>query len=479
MKILFVYTYGQVPQFPVGIGNLSSMLKKSGHETKLVCISSRESEKKLINTAQAWKPDIVAFSSMSSMFERIKILSAQTRASLPDTFQICGGIHTTLIPECLEGTDLDAVCIGEGEYAIVDLLEKKGENKNYKNTGGFWFKGTDNEIIKNSPAPLIQNLDALPMPDYDIYYSQDISGKVEGRAEFLFCRGCPFDCTYCSNHAIKSLHRTQKYIRYPSYKKAIEEVAYVTKKHNIKYVVFNDDIITLNRIWFFDFFNEYKRNIAIPFYCNIRPKTCDADMFKLLKEANCDSVAIGMESGNTYIRKQILNRNISDDDILTTFKLAQDYGLKTLSFTMIGIPYETKETIIETVVFAARLGENTSLWCSIFHPYPKTKLYDLCLEKGWIASKLRDYSAERSVSVLKLPDVSSKDINAYHKLFHVLIQIEHILSKKTSQSKRKIMRYLYRYPRYPYLLLLFHYFHKVRMYGTKKTILRIWQRITA
>jgi anaerobic magnesium-protoporphyrin IX monomethyl ester cyclase len=478
MKVLFVYNYGKVPQYPIGIGILSSMLKMSGHETKLVCLSVGESEKKLMNTAQTWKPDIVAFSSMSSMFERIKILSAQTRASLPDTFQICGGIHTTLIPECLEGTDLDAVCIGEGEYAIVDLLEKRGENKTYTNIGGFWFKGADKEVIKNSPAPLVQDLDALPMPDYDIYYSQDISGKVEGRAEFLFCRGCPFDCTYCSNHAIKSLHGKQRYIRYPTVEKAIEEVKYVTKKHNIKYVVFNDDIITLNRTWFYDFFNEYKRKIAIPFYCNIRPKTCDAAMFKMLKEANCDSVAIGVESGNTYIRKKILNRDISDDDILTTFKLAQGYGLKTLSFSMVGIPYETKEKIIETVTFLARLGENNSSWFSVFHPYPKTKLYDLCLEKGWIDSKLKDYSAERTVSVLKLPDVSSKDISAYHKLFHILIQIEHILSKNTSQYKRKIIRYLYMYPRYPYMLLLFHYFHKFRMYGPKKAILRIWQRIT-
>lgn len=478
MKVLFAYNYGKVPQYPIGIGILSAMLKMTGHETKLVCLSVDESENKLIHTAQAWSPDIVAFSSMSSMFERIKMLSALTKVSMPEAFQICGGIHTTLMPECLTDTDLDAICIGEGEYAFVELLEKMGGQKDYIDTRGFWFKGPDNEVIKNSPALLVQDLDALPMPDYDIYYSQDISGKVEGRAEFLFCRGCPFDCTYCSNHAIKSLHGTQKYIRYPTVEKAIEEVKYVTKKYNIKYVVFNDDIITLNRTWFYDFFNEYKRSISIPFYCNIRPKTCDADMFKMLKEANCDSVAIGVESGNTYIRRKILNRNISDDDILTSFQLAQDCGLKTLSFCMVGIPYETKEMIIETIVFLARLGENNNSWFSIFHPYPKTKLYDLCLEKGWIDSELKDYSAERSVSVLKLPDVSSKNINAYHQLFQILIQIEHILSKKTSKSKRDIIRYLYRYPRYPYVLLLFHYFHKFRMYGTKKAILRIWQRIT-
>jgi len=459
MKILFIYLYVKLPQFPIGMGFLSSMLKTHGHESKLYALESRQSPEALLTPIRMWSPDVIAFSSMSSMFEQIKSISILIRRQFKDIFQVCGGIHPTLVPECIEEAPLDAICRGEGEYAFVELVERLSRGLDYTNIKGFWFK-SNGKLIRNPMTQLIQDLNALPTPDHDLYRSQDIPRKAKGAAEFMFSRGCPFDCSYCSNHALKRLYARQRYVRYPSVEKAILELATVSKKYKIKYIMIHDDTLSLNKKWFYDFCQEYKEKIKIPFLCNIRPGTCTKDMFRLLKEANCDAIGIGLESGNPFIREKVLNRKIKDGVILETFRLAHAMGMKTLSFSMIGLPYETPEAIVDTIRLTAQLGDQNLPWKYIFHPYPNTKLFDHCQEKGWIGEKPHVFQ-ERSRSALRLPTLSRKDIQTYYDHFETLIEVEKQAIKKGKYSVAKLSTKLFFFPKLLFAIGTYHFIYRI------------------
>ncbi len=474
MRILFVYLYGETPQFPIGIGYISGALKAHRHETKLGSLGGKENVTKLLGLISSWKPDIIGFSSMTSTFAKVKELSILIKKRCKDIIIVCGGIHPTLVPDCIIEAPLDAICRGEGEYTFIELIEKLSHDQDYTSVQGFWFK-INGKIIKNPISPLIQNLDELPMPDYDLYYSLDLPGKVPGRAEFMFCRGCPFDCTYCSNHSLKDIYQGQKYVRFPSIEKAINELLIVKEKYNINSIVIHDDIFSLNKKWFNHFCEEYKEKIKTPFLCNVRPGTCNKEMFKLLKEANCDYVAIGLESGNPCIRAQILNRKMTNEQILETFKLAHEAGIRTHSFSMLGLPYETPQAIVDTIRLTAKLGDKNTPWNYIFHPYPKTKLAEICQEKGWVEMKSLDFK-ERSDSVLNLPTIRKKDIRAYFDNFQVLIQIEKQALSKNRYSIAKFFTKLFVFPKLFFIIKFYYYLRRVKSLGLRTSLKRIYSQ---
>lgn len=475
MKVLFVSVYAGVPHFPIGIGSISSMLRAHGHETKLCGIECSQSPEVVANMTLTWQPDILGFTSMSSMFEWVKELSFSMRQQFNEAFQVCGGIHPTLVPQCIEEAPFDAIYRGEGEYGFLELIEKRCRGEDHRNVEGFWFKENGN-IIKNPPRPLIQDLDKLPMPDHDIYQSSEMPNKIEGQGEFMFYRGCPFDCTYCSNHAIKKMYQGQRYVRYPSVGKAIDELVYVKWRHGIRNLAIHDDIFSLNKKWFYDFCSEYKEKVNIPFVCCIRPGTCTEDMFRVLKRANCESVSIGVESGNPYIREKVLDRKMTNGEIIETFRLAREAGLQTSPFIMIGLPYETRRALVDTVKLTARLGDHNKIQRYIFHPYPETKLAKLCQEKGWAAVRPPGFE-ERSKAVLNLPSMKLQDIQNYFDHFGTLVKVETLALSKEKYSIARFFTNFFMFPRLFVIVKMYYRLHNAKRYGIRECFRRISVRL--
>lgn len=458
MKILFIYIYGKTPQLPIGISYISALLKSHGHQTKLGYLLCNDDLPRLLSLINTWQPQIIGFASMSSTFSQVKTISQKIKDRFPDVFIICGGIHPTLVPECLgESPALDAICRGEGEYPMLELVEKISQGKDFWNLKNFWFK-KNGQFIKNELRSLIQNLDELSIPDHDIYLSEDLPGRIHGRGEFIFARGCPFNCNYCSNHALKNLYKGQRYVRYPSVEKAINELLLVTSKYDMNYVIVHDDTFTLNKNWFHDFCSEYKEKVKLPFLCNVRPGTCSKEMFKALKEAGCESVAIGLESGNDFIRKKILNRGIKNEQIIDAFEMAHKAGLHTNSFIMLGLPYENPKRLVDTINLAAKIGNNNTIWHGIFYPYPETNLAQLCEWEGWVEKRDLGLIRERSDTILRLPNLDKKHILSYYNNFSTLVE----LKKRVINGSHSFDRLLSSLVVYPQLLPLIRLYDIVR-----------------
>lgn len=410
MKVLFIYpNIGQVVQYNHGIASLSATLKAAGHKTSLLILRER-AYIPLKKKISSFAPDVICFSIVSNYWNLSCLLARDIKRDF--TVKIfAGGMHCSIFPESYTiDSPFDGICRGEGEEALLELAGRMQLQKPYYDVKNFWFK-KDGGLIKNDIRSLIQDLDTLPFPDRDIFPS-----KIYEAKRFIFTRGCPFDCSYCSNKAYRDLIKGKgKIIRFRSVDKAIEEIKDCVETYNPKTLAFDDDSFNKNHEWFEEFVTRYKRGHSFPpFGCNTRPELIAESSIKLFKEANCRQINIGIESGDPNIRSKVLNRQMSDEQIINAFTLAKKYGIETYSFNMIGIPGETINNFKKTIQLN-QLIQPDKLQISIFYPYPGTKLGDVCREKGFLNKG--DVYSYFYQSCLMLPDFSRRRILINKLLF--------------------------------------------------------------
>ena len=154
-----------------GLASISAVVKQGGHNVSLMhithCYSKEEYQKRLKNEFS--DVDLIGFSTRTTAFEYVKDLIAWTREIEKTKFLFCGGYHAILVPEEFMKIDgLNAVCVGEGEYPILELMDRMSEGKDYYDILSFYFN-TGKKIIKNPVRPLIEDLDSLPFPDIDLF----------------------------------------------------------------------------------------------------------------------------------------------------------------------------------------------------------------------------------------------------------------------------------------------------------------------
>ncbi|NQT00024.1 MAG: B12-binding domain-containing radical SAM protein [Candidatus Omnitrophica bacterium] len=416
MKLLFVYpSLNTISGYQTGIGYIIALLKEKGHEVQLFRVVVRNDIPRLMKKVNILKPDIIAFSSISTQFKWVSLIAAMLKTVIKSkALLICGGIHPTLEPDCLLGcSDLDGIVRGEGEYPMLELAERLDKKRQYFDIKNFYFRQNSN-IIKNDLRPVIDNLDQLPfpyrtVPDYSV-----------SEASFIFSRGCFFNCSFCCNHALKHLYKDEN-VRFRSSEKAVDEVEMVTKCcRNLKCIRFDDDIFTLDKLWLHRFLNLYRKKVRRKFICNARVDTVDLDTFKLLKSSGCMQVRMGIETGDERLRKEVLHKSISDAQIIKAFTWAKEAGLQTFSLNMIGLPYETPRLFQKTIHLNKILKVDIPL-LYVFHPYPKTALSQLCLKEGFIKKEemCGNFTfVERNDTILNMPRFRRKDILKYFRNFY-------------------------------------------------------------
>jgi radical SAM superfamily enzyme YgiQ (UPF0313 family) len=185
-------------------------------------------------------------------------------------------------------------------------------------------------------------------------------------------------------------------------------------------VTLDDDMITLDKKWFYDFFTLYAKEFSYPFDCNIRPGFIDEDMVMLLKKAGAAFVYIGVEQGNEDFRRKVLNRDMTNDQIIRTFELFRKHKIVPFAHVMVGLPHETKELFWDTVRLFRQLGIKSNV-ISIFAPYPGTDLAELCQTNNWMPEKT--IYREREEATVSYPMFSGEDIQQCHDVFPILLKL--------------------------------------------------------
>jgi radical SAM superfamily enzyme YgiQ (UPF0313 family) len=324
------------------------------------------------------------------------------------------------VPYLLRNPSLSAIVRGEGEGAIIDIAEKMEKNAEIGDIQNVCVR-VNGGVKQNTIRPLIDDLDSLPFPDKSTLDYQAVVDYCGGAARFIFSRGCPFKCSYCSNHAIAALYGGSNYLRFRSPALAIEEIDRTCSAYrNINHLILDDDIININKKWFLEFTSQYARHIRKPFICNTRAGTATAETFHLLKQAGCARVNIAIETGNEQLRRTVLVKPISNVQIESTFAMAHAAGLSTMAFNMVGIPGETTDLFMETVRLNKKVKPQVPQ-LSIFSPYPGTVLGDECIKKNYVLGP-KD-GADRENAWIDLPEFPAKQIELCFHAFHFLLRL--------------------------------------------------------
>lgn len=436
MKIMFIYSLDDTQSISrplrswssiqFGISYISSVLKADGHLTLLVVIGSNnhfQDNIKLLNTFMVeFSPHLICVTAVASQYPFVKKIAGVIKSQWPDKYLVIGGVHATLNPSEVISDSFDAVCVGEGEYPILELCRQIEANTIPHGIANLWIKSPDGRIERNSPRPSLQDIDSLPFPDRTIWMSW-MKEQLGAELAVLLGRGCPYGCTYCCNHALKKV-APGKYVRFRSPENIIKEVAFLhTTFPTHTRIYFEVESIALNKAWLIELckqleaFNATIDN-SISYGCNFRisPLSIDETIFLALKKANFYKVNIGLESGSERIRREILKRDYSNKDFLDVTAMARKVGLNIFVYNIIGLPGETYDDYMETVSLN-RQCQPDNHFTGIFFPYPGTELYDMCIREGFIKTTI-DYRLERRQPVIDFPHFSKPKIQKAYIWFN-------------------------------------------------------------
>ncbi len=404
-----------------GLGYLSSVLEQAGHETALIYLQREPTEDEFLQQVASIAPNMVAFSSTTHQHPCVEKCARWIKGAMPGLMTIVGGIHPTLVPETvLANRDVDLVCVGEGEYPLLDLVNALQKGRDFADIPNLWLR-RDGRVIQNALRPLLSSLDDLPFPDRELFGFDSILAANDGWVDMMAGRGCPYQCSYCCNPALRERFKgLGKYVRLRSVDNILSEIRTLARRYRVKTLNFQDDVFTLNRVWTIQFSHAYGQEFDFPFWINTRVERInDEELVAALAHAGCRGVRIGIESGNEKLRSEILKRRMSNGEIRQAFALAHKYGLDIYTCNMLGVPGETAEMIEETIALNRQL-EPGDLQFSVFYPYPMTELYDLAVRDGYLVERDSLYSYYERRSILRLPTLSTAELERGYDHFQQL-----------------------------------------------------------
>lgn len=304
-----------------------------------------------------------------------------------------------------ENPFIDYVIIGEAEFTLKEKLEGVPDNEIL----GSCYR-ENFQPIKNEKRPFIENLDELPFParhlvDNSIYRRPD-NGKVQ--AVVKVARGCPFHCFFCLATPVSGAK-----VRKRSPENIVAELKECVEKYNIRNFLFWSDIFNLDREWTLELCKKIiESGLKITWSSNTRADTMDDEMAKMMYKSGCRLVSIGVESGSQKMLDKI-GKKITLDNIRNTVRILKKNKIKIYNYFVIGLPWETEETVEETIKFAIELDSNFISFYTAT-PLPGTKYFAYAMLNKLVEGNL-DFRSAYYEPVVRSESLSKERIFELHK----------------------------------------------------------------
>lgn len=368
---------GKLP--PLGLAYVAAVLENVGFEVDV--FDNYLLEKSIDDVKveiERRAPDIVGITCSSLTYSRCIETAKAAKEVLPDCKVIVGGPHPSYMPETmLRHKQIDYAVIGEGELAMTRLAEAiaKGERENSAKIPGVAFG-----LTRNSPE-FVQNLDQIPFPARHLLPMRMYDRKipyldVKPVDTVSIIRGCPYECAYCETKELWG-----NVCRLFSPQRIMEEIEHLSQNYGTKGIYFVGDNFTINKKKTLELCDLLRKSmIDVKWICDTRADLVSKELLGKMKEAGCQTIFFGVESGSPSILRK-LNKNITLEQVEVAFDLCKKEGLQTASSFMLGIPGETLSDMNETFKFAKKLDAD---WCqfNIYVACPGSKLYDQVISEG-------------------------------------------------------------------------------------------------
>ncbi|MFM7062934.1 MAG: B12-binding domain-containing radical SAM protein [Actinomycetes bacterium] len=390
MRVLFWYRGIE----SLGLGYLMSMLTSHGHEIDLIfepglddntvmnvpALARLNRPEALVERAKAFQPDLVCIGAPTNLWSHASRMGERLKREL-DVPVVVGGHHAQALPEyVINHWWVDVVCIGEGELSLLELVARMSRGEDYTDVPTMWVK-QDGVVHRNEIGMLENDLDLLPFPEKRLWWE---AGAFRDVLEVFTGRGCPFKCTFCNIHYQREIFDGKgDFLRKRSVANVMEELQQNLRTYDPSFVSLHDDNFTTNVLWVEEFCEVYRDQIGLPWYCFGYPTTIKPRLMKAMAAANCSMLFMGVDSGDADVRATLMERPMTDELIYEKARLIHEHGIRSFVSTIYGIPGETPETMWKTLDMVDTIKPSQASG-NVFYPLPKTKLYDLSVEMGYL-----------------------------------------------------------------------------------------------
>ena len=300
----------------MGLAYIASVLRHAGHEVQILDINGyRYSHERVRQEIKRRAYDVVGIGGLITAYNYVKWLAGAIREERPKVTIIQGDGLATEVPELLlERTEVDIAVIGEGEETAVELVDVLERSGDLGQVNGIYYK-KDGEIHRTSPRALIDDLDTIPFPAYDLLaveeiYLQNTTSPKLGTAEewparqfssIVATRGCPYNCNFC-HQLFTRRHRRR------SADNVIREMKFLVDKYEIEWFHIGLDLFIANKkrtAEFCDNLIEANLNVKWSTPGRVNLIADDEAFAERLKAAGCEALSFGFESGSQKILDKI------------------------------------------------------------------------------------------------------------------------------------------------------------------------------
>lgn len=393
----------------------------------------------LVAKVDSFGPDLIAVTTTESTFLlAVHLLRAVKYAGIPN---VVGGVFPTFAPaRAIAFPEVDMVCVGEGENAIVALCERMRQGKSYDDVTNLWVKKKNGDIVKNKVTKPV-DVDAVPMPDLEIFedvrFYRPMYGKLYKMMPVETHRGCPYTCTFCNSPSQNVLYSTTtggSFFRKRSMEKVRADLLYFRDVLKGEYIYFWADTFFAYSTREFDAFCEMYKDIGLPFWCQTRPETVTHERIKKLKDVGLHLIAFGMEHGNERFRAEVVSRKYQNSTAIEVMQIPHEYGVPFSVNNIIGFPDETRELSFDTIEINRAINPD-QMSCSILQPYYGTELRNVAVGKGYLPADTI-CPANSDDTLMTMPFYTREEMKGLRRTFAMYVKFPKSRWKEIEQAEK-------------------------------------------
>jgi magnesium-protoporphyrin IX monomethyl ester (oxidative) cyclase len=430
------------PFFPLGLAYLAAYLEKSGKYEIHILDALAEgdidegtlvedgkkiryglSDEDIAEKIRQCNPGAIGVSCLFASLEKDMATVCRIAKEVnPEIVTIAGGHHVGSMPAGILELypPVDFAVKGEGEETLIDILDAVNE-ENFNTLDGVTFR--EKEEIKTIPkTKFIMDIDSIPFPArhlfnmqryFDIAKSHGFSSE-DTYTQMVNTRGCPCKCTFCTLAAPDGVPISVSQRR-RSVDNILEEIEQLQKVYGIKEIHFEDDNLTADKKWAAELFDGMtKRKFDVKWHVpsGMAAYTMSDELIAKMKASGCNAVTIAIESGNQHVLDKLMRKPLRLKTIPSLVKNIRKHGIDIRAFFLLGFPGETKDNMRETLEYARNLELD---WCvfSVTSPLPGTKIYDICVEKGYIDLEDFDLMTSFHKCIITTPEFTPEFVHEF------------------------------------------------------------------